>query len=368
MNVKEIAALSNLFEKFLEDYSIGDKPLVLYGAGSYCDWVLRFMEKHKIVPIRIIDKKYGGGVKSGISIISIEDAETLYKVTPFRIVIATPMYADEVRNILLQFAAEEDIYSFECELYYSFIHDLDAYRKFLCDNEEEFLKFYHELCDDISRDTMENVLKGRMSGDLSYFRKCRKPDQYYIDELFDSKMKGTFLDVGASIGDTLEALSDKTNNSFEKVYCFEPSQDAYAILKDKAKAYGDRVRLVNKGAWNRQETLEFQEDAEHGASKIAVTEKKNTIKVSVDRLDDMVDGDDKVIHIKMDIEGSEKQALKGAMGIIKRDKPMLAICAYHMNDDFLEIPKLIKQIVPEYKFYLRHHNVAGTETVIYAVI
>lgn len=278
------------------------------------------------------------------------------------------MYAEEVKAALQQFISREDIYAFECELYYSFIHDLDEYRSFLRDREDEFLAFYHELSDELSRETMENVLKGRVSGDLSYFRAVRKPDQYYIEELFDSGMRGTFLDVGASIGDTLEALFDQTNNSFVKVYCFEPSQDAYMVLQDKAKRYDGRVRLVNKGAWDRQETLEFQEDAEHGASKIAVTDKENTIKVSVDRLDDMVDKSDRTVHIKMDIEGAEKQALRGAAEIIRRDKPMLAICAYHRNDDFLEIPRLIRQIVPEYKFYLRHHNVAGTETVIYAVV
>ena len=215
---------------------------------------------------------------------------------------------------------------------------------------------------------MKNILRGRVSGELSYFRQCRQPDQYYAEGLFDSKMRGVFLDVGASVGDTLEALANRTNDSFELVYCFEPSQDAYAILQEKAEKYGNRVRIVNKGAWDKKETLEFHEDAEYGASKIVIGEKENTIEVLVDRLDDMVDLSDRVVHIKMDIEGAEKRALRGAVEIIRRDKPMLAICVYHKNDDLLEIPKLIKEIVPDYKFYLRHHNVAGTETVLYAII
>ena len=291
----------------------------------------------------------------------------LYRQESFKVLIATPMYAEEAMDSLQKFMQRDHIYSFECELYYSFIQDIDAYRKFLCDNEKELLKFYYELMDDLSRETMKNVLVGRITGDLSYFRKCRQPHQYYIEELFDSKMKGTFLDVGASIGDTLEELSDRTKNSFDKVYCFEPSQSAYAILQEKAMQYGNRVKLVNKGAWDREEILEFHEDAEHGASKIVSGEQGNTIRIVVDQLDAMVDKKDKVIHIKMDIEGAEKQALKGAKEIIKRDKPMLAICVYHKNDDFIKIPELIKEIVPEYRFYLRHHNVAGTETVLYAV-
>lgn len=368
MDIKEIAGLINLYEMFLQDYSRTEKPLLLYGAGSYCDWVIRLLRRHKITPSYIVDKNAGRREKWNIPLISLDEAKKLYQETSYKILLATPMYAEEVQKELEKFIAEEDIYAFECELYYSFIHDLNEYRKFLCDREEDFLSFYRELGDELSRQTMESVLMGRISGDMAYFRSCRRPHQYYIDELFDPAMKGVFLDVGASVGDTLEALADRTNKLFEKVYCFEPSKDAYAILSEKAKEYGERVQLVNKGAWDKKEILEFWEDAEHGASKIVGEEEENTIRVQVDCLDVMVDVEDRVVHIKMDIEGAEKKALRGAKRIIQRDKPMLAICAYHRNDDFLAISKLIREMVPEYKFYLRHHNVAGTETVLYAVI
>lgn len=61
MNIKEIVGLKNLFEVFLEDYMRDDKCLVLYGAGSYCEWVLRLLSRHKIVPLYIIDKRLRGG-------------------------------------------------------------------------------------------------------------------------------------------------------------------------------------------------------------------------------------------------------------------------------------------------------------------
>ncbi len=69
----------------------------------------------------------------------------------------------------------------------------------------------------------------------------------------------------------------------------------------------------------------------------------------------------------MDIEGAELNALKGCEKIIKRYQPKLAICIYHRNEDFIEIPKYILSIVPEYKLYMRHHNISGTETVLYAI-
>ena len=70
----------------------------------------------------------------------------------------------------------------------------------------------------------------------------------------------------------------------------------------------------------------------------------------------------------MDIEGSELEALRGAREVIRRDKPRLGICVYHRPEDILEIPMFIKELVPEYKLYIRHHSPHLNETVVYAKI
>ena len=74
--------------------------------------------------------------------------------------------------------------------------------------------------------------------------------------------------------------------------------------------------------------------------------------------------------IKMDIEGSELEALKGASTTISANKPKLAICVYHKIEDFWEIPIYINKLAPEYKFYVGHHTVSLTcpETVLYATL
>ena len=69
----------------------------------------------------------------------------------------------------------------------------------------------------------------------------------------------------------------------------------------------------------------------------------------------------------MDVEGAELEALKGARNLIERDKPKLAICLYHKDDDIWEIPYYIKKLVPEYKLYIRHYSNYQCETVLYAV-
>ena len=93
-----------------------------------------------------------------------------------------------------------------------------------------------------------------------------------------------------------------------------------------------------------------------------------TVSVPVISIDEAIDPEDRVTIMKMDIEGSELEGLKGARKTIQRDKPKLAICIYHRLEDMTEIPLYIKELVPEYKLYVRHHSSCDSETVLYAVL
>ena len=88
-------------------------------------------------------------------------------------------------------------------------------------------------------------------------------------------------------------------------------------------------------------------------------------RVSITTIDEEVK--DNVTFIKMDIEGMELEALKGAEETIRRCKPKLAICAYHKKEDLIEIPQYIKSIRPDYKLYLRAHEPTLSELVLYAI-
>ena len=65
---------------------------------------------------------------------------------------------------------------------------------------------------------------------------------------------------------------------------------------------------------------------------------------------------EKITFIKMDIEGAEKDAIKGAKNHIKNEKPKLLVSAYHIPEDIFAIPKLIDDIREDYKFYMRYNG------------
>jgi len=62
--------------------------------------------------------------------------------------------------------------------------------------------------------------------------------------------------------------------------------------------------------------------------------------------------------IKMDIEGMELDAIKGARATIEKFKPILIISIYHRGQDFFEIPKFIKSIRKDYSLRFVNLNAA----------
>ena len=77
---------------------------------------------------------------------------------------------------------------------------------------------------------------------------------------------------------------------------------------------------------------------------------------------------EKVDYIKMDIEGMEMEALKGATETLRLYKPALAVSVYHKIEDIVEIPQFILNLGLDYKLYLRHYwNCNGTDSILFAI-
>ena len=90
-------------------------------------------------------------------------------------------------------------------------------------------------------------------------------------------------------------------------------------------------------------------------------------KIQVVTLDEVLKSET-VTFIKMDIEGEEINALKGAVNIIAEQKPRLAISAYHEGSPMIDIAYLLLKIVPEYRLILRNYSILTNETVMYAYV
>lgn len=98
----------------------------------------------------------------------------------------------------------------------------------------------------------------------------------------------------------------------------------------------------------------------------AIIDNSSSLEVSVVSLDTVI-LNSSPNYIKMDIEGSEKEAIIGAKNTIQKYKPNLAICLYHKPEDLWEIPLLINQIEPSYDMYIRVHEDMCLSTVLYCI-
>jgi len=93
--------------------------------------------------------------------------------------------------------------------------------------------------------------------------------------------------------------------------------------------------------------------------------------VNIIRLDDFVEKNSLQIGlVKIDVEGFELEVIKGGIKTIQKQTPTLIISLYHTGKDFFEIPKILKTLVPEYKFRFLNLNRASAtaERVLIAYV
>ncbi len=171
-----------------------------------------------------------------------------------------------------------------------------------------------------------------------------------------------FIDAGCFDGFTSIEFARWCNNKYEKIYAFEANPYCVDRCKENLRRHNVlRTDLVEAAVWNQIGTIEFESNYSGGAH---VSESGNVV-VKTDTIDHVLDGK-KATFIKMDVEGAELNALIGAEKTIKKHKPRLAISIYHKPEDIFEIPSLLMDYCPDYKFALRQYQSNASETILYA--
>jgi FkbM family methyltransferase len=230
---------------------------------------------------------------------------------------------------------------------------------------EKVKKCYSLWTDDVSRNEYISQLKWRLLGDFDGLPAPVKHEIYFPDDLFTFMPKELFVDCGAYDGDTINNLM-KLHRSFNgEIVAFEPDPTNFKNLGN----------FVTKNFHNEKPKVDIYPFAV-GAQKSKVmfeasgTESSfvgsGTLEVDCVAIDDIL-ANRKPTFIKMDIEGSELDALNGAKRSIMKDLPVLAICSYHHQDHLWRIPTLIDSFSDQYRFFLRPHLFEVWDLVCYAI-
>ena len=236
---------------------------------------------------------------------------------------------------------------------------------------EDVKKNIHLVFELLSDEESQKVLWRRLQGICSFEKRFGSPqyfydiyqdNQYFPDDIVQFTENDVLVDCGAYTGDTLAEFL-KLKKPFKKYIAYELSQRNFEILASNMRnVHGGAFELVphHAGVGCRNEDIYYDENI--SATTMGTGKTKGTLVRLSDHL-----GDETVSFIKMDIEGAEMDALRGAEELIRKQHPKLAICIYHKFSDLWEIPLYIKSLYPDYRLYIRHHTPLYLETVCYAI-
>lgn len=178
------------------------------------------------------------------------------------------------------------------------------------------------------------------------------------------------IDAGGCWGDTAVYFANEVGSE-GKVYSFEfIPKNIHLFQKNvQLNRLEGQVELLPNPVWKDSATRLYYKDRGPGSSvKMEPFEGYDGTCMTLS-IDDLVaqKGLQQLNFIKMDIEGAETDALKGAQESIKKFKPKLAIALYHSYEDFDRIPRMINEMGLGYRFYFSHSTIYDEESMLFAI-
>jgi FkbM family methyltransferase len=176
------------------------------------------------------------------------------------------------------------------------------------------------------------------------------------------------IDAGGGWGDTALYFAHAVGAE-GRVYSFEFVPDNLEVFhrnRSLNPQLAERIQIIPLALWNKSgESVGYSGD---GPGTSLTIRQQHTQSVSTVTIDDFVMQErlSRVDFIKMDIEGSELNALQGAEHTLNTFRPRLAIALYHQFDDLITIPDYLSKLAVHYEFFLDHFTIHQEETVLFA--
>jgi len=402
--LREIAQRSKSFEEadFLptllgphhHDVMNDGMPVVLFGAGTAGIRLCRGLEIHRI-PISCFcdnNSEIVGSRCAGYPVISVEELSRDHRDSLIVITVSSH-YTQQIHAQLLGLGFSSDkVHTLPLDpmIYYTNVAKLYWPPEDLQTHAQQLQNAYNLFADRKSKDLFIHRL-ALLTGGFDYrsfqtfidefadFHTAHGPNLfsgplfdenyfYFHSDFFPLKEGEVFANVGALLGDCAIEFANvcrEKNLAYKGIINFEPDPNNFAKLSANM-ANLPNVRCFPYGLWSGRSRLRFSNPAQSGAGVPGWLDVNGDLEVDVVSLDELLP-DLEITLMKMDVEGAEMEALKGAAETIRRNRPKLAISLYHKRDDIFEIPLYIHELYSGYQFYLRHYSTTFSETVLFAI-
>ncbi|MGN6704255.1 MAG: FkbM family methyltransferase [Burkholderiaceae bacterium] len=230
---------------------------------------------------------------------------------------------------------------------------------------DDWLALADRLADDFSRETLYALLLQRLEYDRGFVAPVNigGRDEYFgqpgSSATFVMGSREHFVDCGAHRGTIVQKLLGCTGGAYASIQAFEPDAASHAALQWLTPVPLRDFHAHRCAVGERSETLRFAETGTMGSHVSAA----GNVEVRAVALDDCLD---RATFIKMDVEGFEAKALRGAARLLREERPRLAVASYHYAHDLLEIAGTIDTLAPGYTLRLRHHISYFYDSILYA--
>ncbi len=251
------------------------------------------------------------------------------------------------------------------------------------ENTDRIRWLYNVLADYRSKKVLYGVVRFWLLLDFEYKESVRENNfgDYFDLDVLNGRISEdeVIVDCGAFTGDTAKSYFENYK-CCRKMYLYDMVPANLKKASEVLEGQNSEIVLINAGvsskeqsgtyiSVNNEESPAFAVDNKKGIAPDNVNCNGGKIDVKLVSLDE--DIKEQISFLKMDIEGSELDALMGAKDHIVNDHPKLAICTYHHYEDLWKIPEYILSLDPNYRLYLRYngesYGVMASEHVLLAV-
>lgn len=236
----------------------------------------------------------------------------------------------------------------------------------VCEQAADVLAAETLWADAASLEVYRAHVRWYLTGDASLLPQRAQENSYFPSDIFAISPQEVLVDCGAFDGDTIQQVVERAGPRFEAIHAVEADPLSLGKLEENLQKLPAEIQqkiVIHRCAVGSEHcTVRFEETGSVD-SKICDT---GGVEVECFPIDELF-AETPVTMIKMDIEGAEFDALTGASGTLQRDRPVLAVCVYHLQEDLWRLPLLVYRLLPAHRFFLRAYEGDGFQTVLYAV-
>jgi FkbM family methyltransferase len=370
--VKILESLSKKHNNPTLNEKFKDKKIVIYGAGAGFVTFRQFaLEKSNLINniIAVLDLKFkSGDVFSNIPAFSPFDFIPPQDVDNVVAIITSGKQEnhEQMKKHLNDLGIKNIIFGMRLFEYNSHYLSDDIDERYYLKNSNDILKSFYLFNDEKSKEVFAGFITSFIERKVNHIPFDSDKDQYFPNDIKMNAGVSRFIDCGAYNGDTLEQIINKFHH-ISYAACFEPDEENYKKLCKTIENNKNNIMhqciTIPCGVYDKECKLTFSGDI---LASGTISKDGNTM-IQCVSIDNCLPTFAPTM-IKMDIECAELKALKGAENTIKKYKPDLAICVYHLPSHIWEIPLYLDSLNLGYKFYLRNYSGGMLETVLYATI